>query len=79
MSQPTPTAFYEKVLTKEGFATAAAAFLIWWLTMGVSGNIDAIKGILNDHVAESTIYLRGICLHTATNDTERADCVPPRH
>lgn len=71
--------FYEKILTKYGLATFIAVFLIWKLTTSVSGDIEKIQATLNEHVSETAHYLRGICLHTANNETERAECnVPPR-
>lgn len=73
--------FYEKVITRYGFATFVAVFLLWRMATTLSGDIASIKTVLNEHVSETAHYLRGICLHTASNETERAECnvVPRSH
>lgn len=68
---------WERVLNRYGLATVLALFLVWWLTSGVSGSISAIQQSLHDHVAETTFFLRAICVNAAKDEGQRANCVPP--
>lgn len=57
-----------------GVPSAIAAFLLWYLVSNVSANISAIRQKMDEHVMESAIYLRAICVNTAKNESERATC-----
>lgn len=57
-----------------GVPSAIAAFLLWYLVSNVSANISAIRQDVRDHVTESAIYLRAICLNTAKDEGERESC-----
>lgn len=74
----TPPKDWDKTLTKYGVATVIALFLVWWITGDVSGALKSIKGTLEEHVSENNFYLRQVCLNTATTESQRVGCIPPR-
>lgn len=67
---------WDKALTKYGVATVIAMFLVWWITGDVSGTLKGMRATLDEHVTETAIYLRQICLNTATSENQRAGCSP---
>lgn len=76
----TESPWYVAAAYKLGVPTVIAAFLIWWLTSVVAASLTTIQADLRGHVMATNIYLRAVCLHTAKDDRERADCpaIAPR-
>lgn len=67
----------ERVLTKQGLATVLAISLVWWMAHDVSGAVRNIQQKLDAHITETAFYLRSICFNTATDEGQRAGCIPP--
>lgn len=63
-----------RVVDRYGPWVALAGFLVWWLTTDISGNVKATRDIVINHVVESNFYMRQICLNTAKDDAQRANC-----
>jgi len=74
-SSTTPT---ERILAKYGLATVLALFFVYWLTSDISGTMRAIQSTLNEHISESTYYLRQVCINTAQDEAQRAACIAAR-
>ena len=66
----------ERILTKWGLATLLALGLVWWIATDVSGTMRDIRNKLDTHMNDTTFYLRQVCLNTATNESQRAGCIP---
>jgi hypothetical protein len=67
----------ERILTKYGLATVLAIAFFYWITSDVSGTVRDIQSRLNDHISETSFYLRQICINTAVDEKGRAACQPP--
>lgn len=74
----TPPRDWEKALRTYGSATVIALFLVYWLTGDIFGTLKVLTAELDEHVTETAIYLRQICLNTATTENQRAGCPPMR-
>lgn len=69
---------WDKLLKAYGAATVIALFLVYWLTGDVMGTLKTLAATTNEHATETAIYLRQICLNTATTENQRAGCPPLR-
>lgn len=67
---------WERLLTKYGAATMIALFLVWWMSAGISADMKAIRSDLAQHVTETNIYLRQICLNTSATPQQAIGCEP---
>lgn len=59
-----------------GPASAIAFYLVFQLSQGQASTLNAIRDDLRTHMTESAIFLRGICLNTAKDEGQRANCYP---
>lgn len=66
----------ERMLGRYGLATLLALGLTIWLVNTVSADISDIRRQLSTHVTETNIYLRQICINTASTDAQRYQCYP---
>jgi hypothetical protein len=74
-----------RFITIVGLPTAAAAFLIYWNTVDLSGRIERMAVQIDQHVVatEQLVQLqreqvrlnRLVCLHTATTDDQKSRCL----
>lgn len=69
---------------KFGLPGAIAAFLVYFMTMGVGKDLTSIKDKLDATLSntskqhmEQSYYLRAICINLATTEAQRAICTPP--
>lgn len=62
---------------KLGVPAFIALLLVWFMASRIDGGVLSLQRALNDHVLESTFYLRAICLNAAGDESERARCVSP--
>lgn len=75
MVKPTQADWVQAVY-KLGVPSAIAVALVWFLMSTVSTALASVSQTLNRHQIESQFYLRGICLNTAHDEAERANCGP---
>lgn len=73
-----------RVADRYGAVALIAMFLVWMVTNGFAldlkgarAEIREVNSLLTEHMAEQRFYLRAICVHTATDDAQRADCYRP--
>ena len=62
------------MVNKYGVIGAIAIFLVWWLASDVSGKLDHVSRELAAHGAETTFYLRALCINSADTTQEFANC-----
>jgi hypothetical protein len=64
--------WWARFIERYGIATLLAAWLIYFITTGLSKDVKAMR---EEH-QELRIYLRQICMNTAATDIAYAGCIP---
>lgn len=62
-----------EVINKFGPITAIAAFLVWFITLGVGGDIRSMR---MEH-QELGYYLREMCMGINAISSRQSSCTPP--
>lgn len=66
-----------KAIARFGVITVIALGLLWFVVVQVNIKLDRIDMNVLRHIQESAWYMRAICVNTATNEAQRASCLPP--
>lgn len=68
-----PKALWERLIDRYGVQAAMLAFLIYFVTQTVAGDVRAMR---TEHL-ELRFFLRAICINAADMEWKRVGCIPP--
>lgn len=79
----TEAPWWVRAIYKYGVPAGLAMFFAWWITQSLTADMKtlaidgaATRQILLEHASEQRYLLRGICLNTARDADQRANCAP---